>query len=142
MANVNLVESNDISITQTDSDITLELKNTTLNNKIDTRISLEKDYQDYTLTIPNTLTGTATCESKFGIACFTMGIRSTSSNIPAYTAIAEGVPAPKRVVNFCAVNGTGSTIRMQLSTDGKVYCANEMTNASNYLGTCTYVIDE
>lgn len=34
MANVNLVESNDISITQTDDDITLGIKDTSLNAKI------------------------------------------------------------------------------------------------------------
>jgi hypothetical protein len=34
MANVNLVESNDISITQSDNDISLGIKDTSLNNKI------------------------------------------------------------------------------------------------------------
>lgn len=102
-----------------------------------------KNYQDYTSNL-NTIgvTGNVSCESQFGICCFTMGLRSSSGDIAAYTKIVDGIPKPKYGLNFNAVNGSGSTIRMQIGTDGAVYVANVMTTSSNYLGTISYVIDE
>lgn len=53
MANVNLVESNDISTTQSDDDITLGIKDASLNGKIDSRIDSKTQW-----TYLNTATGT------------------------------------------------------------------------------------
>lgn len=92
MANVNLVESNDISITQIDDDISLGIKDTSLNTKIINKneysttqeIAIGKWIDGKTI-YRKVFTGTITSVSNFNLG--SIGTFSTIVSISGYTNI-------------------------------------------------------
>lgn len=163
MANVNLIESNDISITKTDDDITLNVKkdsavstsstkaveNQAITNYVDTEISgLET-------TLTTITEGTATPNSSYvsavennqwvkknGIVQFSFTL--TAGGSWGYTtAFLSGLPKPKYNTRFMALNHSrNEALRLELTINGEIqnaYSTNAPSSGNTLEGNITYI---
>lgn len=88
--------------------------------------------------------GTVKALERNGLCLVSVQLKSAgSSDIPAYTDLATGLPKPASGgsdIFFAAVNAAGQTIRVFVTANGVLRNANNMSNASNYVGGITYPV--